>query len=304
MKVQAAGLDSLNYIGHSFVEIKTADGKHIYIDPYNVDAFTDSADVVLITHEHSDHNELFRVKQKSTCTVIRSATTNVNGVYKTVSVGNITVKAVPAYNTYHLKDQCVGYIVEFDGIKLYHAGDTGKITEMADLTKENLDYALLPMDGIYTMGPEEATLAASVINAKHDMSIHTMPPPDSYRNAIVARFTSPNKLVVKPGSTFALDAITSVGQIKTLPATIKLNQNYPNPFNPSTIISYSIPSTEFVALKIFNALGHEVKTLVNRQQKAGDYQVRFDGKNLSSGVYFCRLITGNYNITRKIILQK
>ena len=154
------------------------------------------------------------------------------------------------------------------------------------------------------MSPEEATLAASVINAKHDMPIHTMPPPDSYSNAIVARFTSPNKLVVKPGSTIALNAITSVGQIKTLPAAIKLNQNYPNPFNPSTIISYSIPSTEFVVLKIFNALGHEVKTLVNKQQKAGDYQVRFDGKNLSSGVYFCRLITGNYNITRKIVLQK
>ena len=65
--------DSLKIITHSFAKIKTSEGMVIYIDPYAVNEFADSADVVLITHEHSDHNELTRVKQKAGCVVIRSA---------------------------------------------------------------------------------------------------------------------------------------------------------------------------------------------------------------------------------------
>jgi hypothetical protein len=160
------------------------------------------------------------------------------------------------------------------------------------------------MDGIYTMSPEQATHAASVINAKHDMPIHTMPPPDTYSNAIVARFTSHNKLVVKPGTTIVLSTTTSAKQQKTMPTSIKLFQKYPNPFNPTTIISYSIPTSEFIKLKIFDILGSEVKTLVNKEQGAGNYKVEFDAGNLSSGIYFCRLFAGDYSLTTKIIFQK
>ena len=307
IQTTAAVLDSLKYFGHSFVEIKTIDGKNIYIDPYAVNAFTDSADVVLISHEHYDHNELIRVKQKTNCTVIRAVNSLISGVYQQFAIGNISIKvidAVPAYNSYHPKNACVGYIVEFDGIKLYHAGDTGDIIEMADLAKENLDYALIPMDGIYTMSPEQATHAASVIKAKHDIPIHTMPPPDTYSDKIVARFTSPTKLILKPGNTIVLTNITAVEKVEKMPSTIQLYQNYPNPFNPTTIISYSIPFSEFIKLKIFDILGCEVKTLVNKQQGAGNYKVEFDGSKLSSGIYFCRLIAGDYVITNKIILQK
>ena len=160
--------DTLNYIGHSFVKIKTSEGKVIYIDPFNVNEFIDSADVVLITHEHSDHNDLTRVHQKAGCQVIRSADVNVGGVYKSMIIGNIKVTGVAAYNSNHVKSACVGYVIEFDGIRIYHAGDTGKITEMADLASQDITYALLPMDGIYTMTPEEATQAAAMIHAKHD----------------------------------------------------------------------------------------------------------------------------------------
>ena len=197
--------DSLKYLGHSFVKIKTMDGTVIYIDPFTVHEYADSADIVLITHEHYDHNDLTCIKQRSTCQVIRSANANQNGVYQSFTIGNIKITkitGVAAYNnqprnlTYHLKSQCVGYIVEFDGIKLYHAGDTGNIPEMADLASQNITYALLPMDGIYTMTPEEATQAAAMIQAKCDIPIHTMPPPDTYSDANVARFTSPHKLIV------------------------------------------------------------------------------------------------------------
>lgn len=74
------GSDSLQSIGHASVKIKTRDGKIIYIDPYQPGNYEDSADVVLITHAHSDHNNLSLVKQKSGCRIITYADANVNGV--------------------------------------------------------------------------------------------------------------------------------------------------------------------------------------------------------------------------------
>ncbi|MBU0474983.1 MAG: exo-alpha-sialidase [Bacteroidetes bacterium] len=99
-----------------------------------------------------------------------------------------------------------------------------------------------------------------------------------------------------------------------LPTEYSLSQNYPNPFNPSTTIKYSIPSTQtpllggagggFVTLKIYDILGCEVTTLVNKQQKAGNYEVQFDASNLTSGIYFYSLQSGSFNKSKKMILLK
>jgi len=84
----------------------------------------------------------------------------------------------------------------------------------------------------------------------------------------------------------------------------KLEQNYPNPFNPSTRISYSVPATTVVNLKVFDIIGNEVATLVNKEQPAGYYQVDFDASNLSGGVYFYQLATNEFVNTKKMILIK
>lgn len=84
----------------------------------------------------------------------------------------------------------------------------------------------------------------------------------------------------------------------------KLAQNYPNPFNPSTTIKYSIPSSEFVTLKVYDILGNEVSTLVNEEKPAGNYEVNFNALNLPSGAYFYRLQTGSLVETKKMILLK
>ena len=84
----------------------------------------------------------------------------------------------------------------------------------------------------------------------------------------------------------------------------KLDQNFPNPFNPATTISYQIAKTGFVTLKVFNVLGREVAALVNEFQNVGSYNVKFDGKNLNSGIYFYQLNTGSFNETKKFILMK
>jgi ligand-binding sensor domain-containing protein len=88
------------------------------------------------------------------------------------------------------------------------------------------------------------------------------------------------------------------------PATFELEQNYPNPFNPSTMIKYSIPSSEFVTLKVYDVLGNEVATLVNEEKPAGTYEVKFDAAGLSSGIYFDKLQAGSLVETKKMILMK
>jgi L-ascorbate metabolism protein UlaG (beta-lactamase superfamily) len=297
--------DSLKYIGHSFVKIKTSDGKVIYIDPYAINEFADSADVLLVTHEHSDHNEIARVKQKSTCQVIRSANALIGGVYQSFTIGNIKIKAVAAYNANHPKSSCVGYVVEFNGIKLYHAGDTGNISEMADLSSQYLDYALLPMEGTYTVTPEVATQMSAVIRANHDIPIHTMAPPDTYSDAFVARFTSPNKLIVHPGETIALvHTPTDVSENITSPNHFELNQNYPNPFNPSTQIDFTLPSSSFVSLKIYDVLGKEISTLMYEYLRPGYYSRQWNAAGMPSGIYVYQLRAGKYAETKKLVLIK
>jgi hypothetical protein len=84
----------------------------------------------------------------------------------------------------------------------------------------------------------------------------------------------------------------------------KLAQNYPNPFNPTTKISFSLPSAGFVNLTVYNVAGQVVKELVNEQREAGSYLVEFDGTSLSSGVYYYRLESKGYAVTRKMTLVK
>jgi hypothetical protein len=87
-----------------------------------------------------------------------------------------------------------------------------------------------------------------------------------------------------------------------------LKQNYPNPFNPSTSIQYALNSVQFVTLKVYDALGNEVATLVNEEKAAGVYQVEFNPassiKNPASSMYFYRLQAGNYSETKKMVLMK
>ena len=86
--------------------------------------------------------------------------------------------------------------------------------------------------------------------------------------------------------------------------TYKLEQNYPNPFNPTTNINFSIQKAGLVTLKVYNILGQEVSTLINNEMNAGTYNFNFNASNLSSGVYFYTINTGNYVATKKMILMK
>ncbi|NWG29577.1 MAG: DUF362 domain-containing protein [Ignavibacteriaceae bacterium] len=91
------------------------------------------------------------------------------------------------------------------------------------------------------------------------------------------------------------------------PNNFALEQNYPNPFNPSTTISYTIPASSFVTLKVYDVLGNEIATLVNEEKPGGKYEVEFSPEqtiSLSSGIYFYRLQSGSFIETKKMILLR
>ena len=99
--------------------------------------------------------------------------------------------------------------------------------------------------------------------------------------------------------------VVSVREVSNvIPEHYQLSQNYPNPFNPTTSIKFDIKRSEFVTLKVYDVIGHEVATLVNQQMTPGSYEAEFDANKLSSGLYFYRLTTGSFVEVKKMSLVK
>jgi hypothetical protein len=90
----------------------------------------------------------------------------------------------------------------------------------------------------------------------------------------------------------------------SMPTSFMLNQNYPNPFNPETTISFALPNTSEVTIRVYNSLGQLVTTLVQGQMEAGMHQVQFNASQLASGMYFYQMQAGSFQETRKMVLMK
>ena len=95
----------------------------------------------------------------------------------------------------------------------------------------------------------------------------------------------------------------------SLPLKFSLSQNYPNPFNPATTINYSIPKTSFVTIKVYDIIGREIETLVKENKAPGNYEIKFNGNNLPSGIYFYRMRASTSSAegfveTKKLIILK
>ncbi|MEW5800219.1 MAG: T9SS type A sorting domain-containing protein [Bacteroidota bacterium] len=98
--------------------------------------------------------------------------------------------------------------------------------------------------------------------------------------------------------------VTSVITPTAAPESFLLTQNYPNPFNPVTTIGFTLPSTIYTTLKVFDMLGKEVDTVVDAEMNAGTHEVLFNGSRFASGVYFYKLQSGNFSAIRKLVLMK
>lgn len=96
-----------------------------------------------------------------------------------------------------------------------------------------------------------------------------------------------------------------IHQISTdVPKRFELKQNYPNPFNPTTNLEFDLPKAENVKIVLYNAMGQEVRTLLNEYKSAGSYKIDFNASSLASGPYFYRIYAGNFVDTKKMILVK
>ncbi|MEO8512978.1 MAG: T9SS type A sorting domain-containing protein [Ignavibacteria bacterium] len=102
------------------------------------------------------------------------------------------------------------------------------------------------------------------------------------------------------GGLVSVEPITS----NELPTSFEMFQNYPNPFNPVTKIQYQLPKANYVSIKLFDQLGKETAILFEGEQQAGYYQVTVEGRNLASGIYYCRLNAADYQKVIKMSLIK
>jgi hypothetical protein len=113
-----------------------------------------------------------------------------------------------------------------------------------------------------------------------------------------------NAANVNPNPEWYIPGATAVSQQSTVVKNFALRQNYPNPFNPTTSIQYSVPSTQYVSLKVYDVLGRELSILVSEVKPPGSYTVKWDAHGLASGVYFYRMQAGQYTETRKLALLR
>ena len=194
---------SLLYQGHGSVRIEAADGTVIYVDPYIGEGYDKPADIILITHEHRDHNNIDLIQNKDKAVILRSKDMLIDGKYQIKKIGNIQIEAVPAYNKNHKKEECVGYILTIDGKTIYLSGDTSTTDAMPGFKERKLDYAFLCMDGKYNMGPEEATECAKMIGAKHSVPYH-MAPGKLFDEETAKKLKVDSLLIVPAGSKIEL----------------------------------------------------------------------------------------------------
>ena len=118
------------------------------------------------------------------------------------------------------------------------------------------------------------------------------------RQPVSLQFDPNSNIVLKQGTTILGIENNSV------PVKFDLSQNYPNPFNPVTKISYDIPNRSQVKIKVYDVLGNEMATLVNEIKEPGSYAVNFDASRFASGVYYYRIIAGDFTATKKMMLIK
>lgn len=197
-------MGKLFYQGHGSYRIVSDSGIVIYVDPFAGEGYDLPADIVLISHEHPDHNQLSLIQQKDGCVVLRPETILVNGVYGNQTIQGILIQAVPAYNIGHDKNKCVGYVFTVDGIKIYASGDTSTTDYMKNvLANEKIDYALLPIDGFYNMNPEEAAQCAKIIGAAHTIPVH-MKPGTLFDREQAEAFVADGRLILEPNDEITL----------------------------------------------------------------------------------------------------
>ena len=196
----------LLYQGHGSYRLASDDGVAVYVDPYAGEGYDVPADVILVTHQHHDHNKLELVARAGGCIIITNREALRRGKYERFDVQGVGIEAVPAYNKNHNPKECVGYVISMGDIRLYASGDTSATKEMETLLPGmKLDYALLPIDGVFNMDAKEATACAKRIGARVSIPVH-MKPGALFERSIAEAFDPPGRMILEPGEEIELQA--------------------------------------------------------------------------------------------------
>ena len=213
------------WINHASVKLDGS--KRIYIDPFS-DTFTkkyDKADIIIATHPHFDHFDPKAIKELSNdeCVLVAKKGCDIGQFDFEARIINpdekhfvkgVSIKSIHAYNDkrfrnpgepFHPRGEGMGVVIEMDGTKIYHSGDTDMIGEMKALEKEEIDVALLPIGGTYTMDIKEAVEAVktikphTVIPIHYNMLSNTEADPKEFKRKVEST-TDTNVIILEPDS--------------------------------------------------------------------------------------------------------
>ena len=193
----------LLYQGHGSFRLTSKDGLVIYVDPYAGEGYDLPADIILVTHQHYDHNKIGLCAQKSGCRIITNKEALADDRHNSFDIGGVLIQAVQAKNFLHSIKKCVGYIITIDGVKIYASGDTSKTKQMETFSNLKLDYAILPGDGFFTMGLKKSAECARIIGAKNNIVIH-LKAYALFSRKKAEKWSAPNKLIIEPGQEIVL----------------------------------------------------------------------------------------------------
>ena len=208
-------MTTMTYLGHGSYRFVLDGGTSVYVDPFAGDDYDTPADLVLVTHEHGDHTEVNKMPHADGCSVIRAADVHPDeSTYLTVEDHGVRITAVQAYNKFHPIAECVGFVLEFDGIAFYASGDTSMTDDMRSgkLAALGIDYAVFPCDGFYNMDVDEASECAKLVGARHSIPVHIVPVHDMSNPQLFDRdraeaFTAPGRIILEPGEALALKSL-------------------------------------------------------------------------------------------------
>ena len=196
-------MPKLMYQGHGSFRLTAGDGRVIYVDPCVGDGYDLPADLILVTHQHSDHNKVQLCAKKQGCRIITNNEALAGGMHNSFDIRGIQIRAVGAKSKMHSPKKCVGYIITLDGVKIYASGDTSKTAQMETFAVLGLDYAIFPGAGLLSMGLKEAAECAKIIGARHNIIIH-LQPGALFNRSKAEKWGAPDKLIIEPGEEILL----------------------------------------------------------------------------------------------------